>query len=931
MIKIFTSCLLLIPTLYIAQVIPNGTIDNMDELSKKETVYIPMEDGTLLYTDLYLPVFQDSIVTDVDFGGSTYTLQIIPKNSQFIIYDTTNITPESYQMPLIFTRTPYHAANETIGGLMFPFLGYGYAVQDMRGRYDSEGVYFPMFSDSWAKEAYHPNNPIPLDLTNTTDANNALKHADGKDALLYIADSLYRISDVDLDGVNDTILFCNGSIGMYGASALANSQYQALSAIPHSNTSNPVKCLLPIVGASEHYNSTLFHNGVYRHSLATGWTSGQIASGVYDTLVGTDLSLTNALHSPADYGYSSQAAVANDLIDWFVADAFNTSPSGAHPTSIVRMDLDASMAPVNSLGESDANGAYSRYNNLNKPTYHLTGWWDIFINGQIETFNKTRNANPSTNQKLVIGPWTHQTIGSNIVGDEVYPDNVFDVLNFDLDIDPTTILSDSSLMNDIYQSEMLYWFREHLGGEPFFIIPESQDWQTLGTNLIRIPSKNYIIPYYQFLNYIGGQTGLLNLPIQIDIGGSITDMTYDIDPMSPALVNLSAPLTSADNNHFDNMKDIRMYITGPQNDASNTNVGNYWFATDSLPFNEGIVTENIYLHQNLTADYVVPTSNEGTLSYTADPNNPVRTIGGNNMIPTLPASSQKSQGSINLANPNYANLTMNRSDVLQFITPQLTDTMTVIGFPKASLYAKGSTSTYSTTKTDFDLMIRILDVYPDGREMLITEGVVNAKSRDYAKSIFDADTNETILLTNIDNDTYHYFEFDLLPLGHTFGVDHQIKILVSSSNFPKYQSNPHVPNNANDFFRWAPGETTMYNYQGNSIGAQNCDITIEFNPTQPSFISLPSVSYLPTDIEAQNAENKFSIYPNPTKGVITINHSVFKAGQYDCYNVFGQQLKSISFDAHSTKIKVDLSDLPNGIYYLRNSNTKETKKIIINN
>src|SRR5690554_7379187 len=86
-------------------------------------------------------------------------------------------------------------------------------------------------------------------------------------------------------------------------------------------------------------------------------------------------------------------------------------------------------------------------------------------------------------------------------------------------------------------------------------------------------------------------------------------------------------------------------------------------------------------------------------------------------------------------------------------------------------------------------MVRLLDVYPDGREMLITEGVVNAKSREYAKAIAQSDTNETILLTNIDNDTYYHFEFNLLPLGHTFGKDHQIKFLLSSSNYPKYQSN----------------------------------------------------------------------------------------------------------------------------------------------
>src|SRR5690554_7068171 len=84
--------------------------------------------------------------------------------------------------------------------------------------------------------------------------------------------------------------------------------------------------------------------------------------------------------------------------------------------------------------------------------------------------------------------------------------------------------------------------------------------------------------------------------------------------------------------------------------------------------------------------------------------------------------------------------------------------MTYVGFPKVGIYAKGHTTNHATSKTDFDIMVRILDVYPDGREMLITEGVVNAKSREYAKAIAQSDTNETILLTNIDNDTYYHFE-----------------------------------------------------------------------------------------------------------------------------------------------------------------------------
>ena len=42
-----------------SQVILNGTIDGVDEMIKKDSVYMPTSDGTLLATDIYLHVFQD--------------------------------------------------------------------------------------------------------------------------------------------------------------------------------------------------------------------------------------------------------------------------------------------------------------------------------------------------------------------------------------------------------------------------------------------------------------------------------------------------------------------------------------------------------------------------------------------------------------------------------------------------------------------------------------------------------------------------------------------------------------------------------------------------------------------------------------------------------------------------------------------------------
>lgn len=898
-----------------AQIIPNGQLDNIDELILKTTTSVKTKDGVHLATDIYLPVFRDSITTNITLGATTYTIELIQKNTQFIVFDTSNFSANSYRLPIVYTRTPYGKNSDDVGSKIFPFMGYGYAIQDMRGRYDSEGVYFPMYSDSWEKKPYHPSLTIPMDLYPSSSLSNALSHSDGSETVFYLADSLYRTFDVDLDGTAEVFKYSNGSIGMFGASALGNSQYQALSNIPHSATNNPIKCLMPIVATNEHYNTTVANNGVYRNSLMTGWMTGQMDD-LDDSSVATDNSLTNTTHTAADYGYPNKASLTKDLINWFVSNSNGGFPSGIYPNSPLRTDLDASFAKVNALGQTDASGTYSRYTNLNKPIYHLTGWWDIFINGQIETFNKVRNATPGSNQKLIIGPWTHQTVGSTAVGDEIYQENVYDVLGFDYNVDPNSLLNDSMMLYDIYKSELLAWFRSNLGGEPFFIIPESNKWQALGTNLVRIPSKNYIIPYYQFLNYLGGQGTLNNLPYELNNGTITLPLTYTLPVVSPPLINLPQPLSAYNSNYFNTVKDIRTYITGPSNDVLNQNVGNYWLAMDSLPFVNGVNKTKFYLHQNKSANSLAPSGNEGALSYTADPSTPVITIGGNNMIPEVPGGGQKSQGSMNVANPAYAPYTLNRADVLAFETSPLSDTMTVIGFPRASFYAKGHTTNYTTAKTNFDLMVRVIDVYPDGREMFITEGTVNAKAREYAKSIFNGAPNENLVLTNIDNDSYYHFEFEMLPLGHTFGKGHTIKFLVSSSNFPRYQSNPHIPTNTNEFFGWTPGDTTSYNYNGTWMQPQPSLITFDFNASTPSYIELPNVTELPNSVKENKMTDNFEVYPNPTNNLITLKRSKKGNETITVYSLYGSIMYEDSFNTNELAKVIDLSALSKGIYLI---------------
>jgi predicted acyl esterase len=173
-----------------AQAVLNGKIDNFSELTTVVSEEFVMPDGVKLMTDLYLPLLQDCLMVPINIdipsqlGGGTqeFSLELIPRGKQFLIYETVNglPNPNPQQLPMILSRTPYDKGDQNAEeGAVIGLLGYVYAKQDMRGRYTSGGVYLPLMSDSYNKNAYHPNYKHVLDKTPFNDARNGNRHEDG--------------------------------------------------------------------------------------------------------------------------------------------------------------------------------------------------------------------------------------------------------------------------------------------------------------------------------------------------------------------------------------------------------------------------------------------------------------------------------------------------------------------------------------------------------------------------------------------------------------------------------------------------------------------------------------------------------------------------------------------------------------------------------
>lgn len=936
---ILTICIIYCSTLT-AQLIPNGQIDNLSEFSTRETVEFTMPDGTKLSSDIYLPITRDSLVIGFNLDPfGTANIKVFAQDAQFIVYDTINgeTNDKPYQLPVLFTRTPYNKNTDTLIGQFLSFMGYAVIIQDMRGRYESEGVYLPMYSDGWKKNAYHPNIQHILDITSSDDPRNGNFHEDGFSSIKFINDSLKRTYN------GEEFLLSIGNIGTFGASAMGNSQFQMASVHKIDPTQNGLKCLFPMVATNEHYHTTGIQNGVFRESLVKGWLSGQIYDGIDTVNYSSDNSISNSFHTLNDYNATNIQDVANDAIDHFVVNQYNDLPSGYYPNSPMRLDMDASFAMLNDDGEADLNGTISRYTNLEVPIYHLTGWWDIFIDGQINTYNKVlENISDEHDnkelQKLIIGPWAHQTIGTRTSGDITYPENVND---FFVDIDNIDDINlEDGGIDLIANSELYQWFRYNLNhnqynniGDPKIRIPESSEWQSLTETIkVRMPSEDYKIGLLEFINYIGGKSSLSAFPIEIDVNGIIAPQLFDVPVLDSPLVAMDEAIEIDELVEFKDIPNVRLYIVGNHDETNKS--GNYWLNADEFPLTENISFKKMYFRNNSYLSETVVDETEQISTYMHNPNDPVWSLGGGNMLVRTPVDNRKSQGQIDYKNPTYLPYVLEREDVITFTSSKILDSLSIIGFPEVTLYASSETETEDIDSINVDFFVRVLDVYPDGREYFVVEGAVNSMAREYAKQLTLGDEDTSINFSNILSDEVYEYTFKLLPIGYTFAQDHRIKIVISSSHYPRYQVNSGIPIKPGTFFRREPNDGKTYEINGENIEAFNVIQNIYHDNQYQSHIKFPvfgNGAFVEVDelLASNKNTSEFKVYPNPTDGNLTIIGSYNDNSSYALYDIYGKQILKGNFQR-----KINIStDLSSGLYLLQiqtENGSNEIKKVIVN-
>ncbi|MBY8990446.1 MAG: CocE/NonD family hydrolase [Candidatus Lokiarchaeota archaeon] len=182
------------------------------------------------------------------------------------------------------------------------------------------------------------------------------------------------------------------------------------------------------------------------------------------------------------------------------------------------------------------------------------------------------------------------------------------------------------------------------------------------------------------------------------------------------------------------------------------------------------------------------------MSYLYDPRDPVPNLGGQNQP-------------FDLIGPMDQREIENRSDVLIFETPVLTESVETVGRIFGNLFV-------TSNCTDTDFTVKLTDVYPDGRSMLITDGSLTVRSRyNYTTDVF---------MSGNQMDVYELL-VDCWSTAYVFAPGHKIRVAISSSNYPRFGANPNT------------GAQLAFNYLNYNI-ANN---TLLFGPDYPSSIILP--------------------------------------------------------------------------------------------
>ena len=260
--------------------------------------------------------------------------------------------------PVLLERTPYNkeASVEVVqvgSPAYFASRGYAVVIQDTRGRFNSEGEFYPFRDDGWGE------------------------NRDGYDTVEAIAKQKW----------------CNGRVGTLGGSYAGHTQYAMAPTAPPHLAAQFVRHSI-----DDFYDGWIFRGGSFELKFNLDWALVQSVSQVEREI--TDVvervrrkkEIEDALERRSEwYEYlplreiPALQGIAPWYYDWL-----------EHPAQ----------------GEYWQRwNVATGYEQVDAPICHFGSWFDTFLNGTISNFtgisSRARSPRARSSQRMILGPWSH--------------------------------------------------------------------------------------------------------------------------------------------------------------------------------------------------------------------------------------------------------------------------------------------------------------------------------------------------------------------------------------------------------------------------------------------------------------------------------------------------------------------------------------------
>lgn len=259
---------------------------------------------------------------------------------------------------------------------------------------------------------------------------------------------------------------------------------------------------------------------------------------------------------------------------------------------------------------------------------------------------------------------------------------------------------------------------------------------------------------------------------RLNKGHRVGELTYPENaawPVMEHMVQWFNHYLKGEDNGVEQEAPVRYYVMGAIDEPQAP--GNVWRTANTFPPQTAPVS--MYLHAGGRLLQDIPDEAGGQTTYTSDPRNPMQIPGR-----AFPGARD-------------ARAFEEQTEVLTFTTDVLQEPVEWTGRVHAEIFL-------SSTARDTDVIVRVSDVYPDGRSILIVDYPWRVRYREGFDHEVLMEPGEIVKVT-----------FPVGWMSQIFNAGHRIRVTVASTGAPLYEPNPQT------------GEPLTIEFPDNAVVAKN--------------------------------------------------------------------------------------------------------------